>query len=98
MQYLVSFLVLQYLYSKTCLKRSLKMKTYSKPCLKRPLFKDQKLVFKTNDRLMQVKSASAILSTFITLLFVIRIFALSVFEWPLKTGFTVKWFSRLIID
>ena len=32
---------------------------------------------------------SAILSTFINLQFVIKIFVLSVFEWPLKTGFTV---------
>ena len=29
---------------------------YSKTCVKRPLLKDQKLVFKTNYRLMQVKS------------------------------------------
>ena len=32
---------------------------------------------------------SAILPTFIKLPFVIKIFVLSVFEWPLKTGFTV---------
>ena len=32
---------------------------------------------------------SAILSTFIKLLFVIKIFVLSIYEWPLKTGFTV---------
>ena len=32
---------------------------------------------------------SAILSTFIKLLFVIKTFVLSIFEWPLKTGFTV---------
>ena len=32
---------------------------------------------------------SAILSTFIQLPFVIKIFVLSIFEWPLKTGFTV---------
>ena len=31
---------------------------------------------------------SAILSTFIKLPFVIYIFVLSIFEWPLKTGFT----------
>ena len=37
---------------------------------------------------------SAILSTFIKLPFVIKIFVFSIFEWPLKTGFTVytyKW-------
>ena len=43
--------------------------------------------------LMQVKSIaecehSAILSTFTKLPFVIKIVALSIFEWPLKTGFT----------
>ena len=32
---------------------------------------------------------SAILSTFIKLPVVIKIFVLSIFEWPLKTGFTV---------
>ena len=32
---------------------------------------------------------SAILSTFIKLPFVSKIFVLSIFEWPLKTGFTV---------
>ena len=32
---------------------------------------------------------SAILSTFIKLLFVIQICILSIFEWPLKTSFTV---------
>ena len=32
---------------------------------------------------------SAILSTFIKLPIVIKIFVLSIFEWPLKTGFTV---------
>ena len=31
----------------------------------------------------------AILSTFIKLPFVFKIFVLSIFEWPLKTGFTV---------
>ena len=33
---------------------------------------------------------SAILSTFIKLPFIIKIFVLSIFEWPLKTGFTVS--------
>ena len=32
---------------------------------------------------------SAILLTFIKLPFVIKIFVLSIFEWPLKTGFTL---------
>ena len=41
---------------------------------------------------MQVKvflEHSAILLTFIKLPFVIKIFVLTIFEWPLKTGFTV---------
>ena len=69
---------------------------YSKICLKRPLKKKTKMVFKTDYRLMKVKSIaecskehSAILSTFIKLPFVIKICVLSIFEWPLKTGFTV---------
>ena len=33
---------------------------------------------------------SAILSTFMKLPFVIKVFVLSIFEWPLKTGFTVQ--------
>ena len=33
---------------------------------------------------------SAILSTFIKLPFVIKIFVLSIFEWPFYTGFTVS--------
>ena len=32
---------------------------------------------------------SAILSTFIKLSFVIKIYVLSIFEWPFNTGFTV---------
>ena len=39
-------------------------------------------------RMLQVEH-SAILSTFIKLLFVIKIFVLSIFEWPFYTGFTV---------
>ena len=35
------------------------------------------------------KEHSAILSTFIKLPFVFKIFVLSIFEWLLKTGFTV---------
>ena len=39
-------------------------------------------------RMLQ-REHSAILSTFIKLPFVIKTFLLSIFEWPLKTGFTV---------
>ena len=55
--------------------------------------KDQKLVFKTNFRLMQVKSiaeCSEILLTFIKLPFVIKIFVLFIFEWQFYKGFTVQ--------
>ena len=38
---------------------------------------------------MQNAGSILLLSTFITLPFVIKIFVLSIFEWPLKTGFTV---------
>ena len=43
---------------------------------------------------------SAILSTFIKLLFVIKTFVLSTFEWPLKTGFTVFsfWFDSIKLE
>ena len=33
---------------------------------------------------------SAILSTFIKLPFVVKLFILSIFEWPLKTDFSVS--------
>ena len=59
--------------------------------------KDRKLDFKTNYRLMQVKSIaehSALLSTFIKLPFVIKILVLSIFEWPFYTGFTYMGFSE----
>ena len=51
---------------------------------------DQKLVFKTDYRIMRVKSIaecilhSAILSTFIKLPSVIKTFVLSIFEWSLR--------------
>ena len=75
----------------------IKIVKYSKTCVERPLSKRPKIVFKTNYRLMQVKSIgecskgehSAILSTFIKLSFVIKICVLSIFEWPFYTGFTV---------
>ena len=70
---------------------------YSKTCLKQPLKKKTKIGFQ--DRLslnagqkycrMVPLEHSAILSTFIKLPFVINIVVLSIFEWPLKTGFTL---------
>ena len=71
---------------------------YSKTCLKGPLKKKTKIGLQ--DRLllnagqkycrMLQGEHSAILLTFIKLPFVIKIFILSIFEWPLKTGFTVE--------
>ena len=70
---------------------------YSKTCLKRPLKKKTKIGFQDPLLLnagqkycrMHQGEHSAILSTFIKLKLVIKIFVLSIFEWPLKTGFTV---------
>ena len=65
--------------------------TYSKTCVKRPLSKGPKMVFKTVYCLKQVKSiAECLLSIFVKLPVVIKTFILSIFEWPLYTGFTVQ--------
>ena len=76
---------------------------YSKTCLKRPFKKKTKIVFQ--DRLslkagqkycrMLPLEYSAILSTFIKRPFVINFFVLSIFEWTLKTGFTVPIFMDI---
>ena len=71
--------------------------TYSKTCLKGPLSKRLKIGFHNQLSLnagqkyfrMLQGEHSAILSTFIKLTCVIKICVLSIFEWPLKTGFTV---------
>ena len=68
-----------------------------KPCVKRPLAKRQKIGFQDQLSLnacqkycrMLQGEHSAILSTFIKLPFVIKIFVVSIFEWPFYTGFTV---------
>ena len=60
--------------------------SYSKTCLKQPLKKKTKIGFH-NQLLLNAL-------TFIKLPFVIKIFDLSIFEWPLKTGFPV--FSTMI--
>ena len=79
------------------LKNLVSLLIYSKPCLKRPLSKRPELGFQDQlplnagqkyCRMLQGEH-SAILLTFIMLPFVIKIFVLSTFEWPLKTGFTV---------
>ena len=72
----------------------------SKTCLKRPLKRGQKIGFQDqlslhagqkNCRMLQGEH-SAILSTFIKLQSVIKIFVLSIFKWPLKTVFTVLYY------
>ena len=71
---------------KTSLKRPLKKKTKS-------LFISLSSLIITYCRSKVLQNAllehSAILSTFIELPFVFNTFVLSIFEWPLKTGFTV---------
>ena len=69
-----------------------------KPVLSSHSTKHTKLVFKTDYHLMQVKSitecskrAFCNTSTYIDPTSVIKIFVLSIFEWPFKTGFTVLW-------
>ena len=72
---------------------------YSKTCLKRPLKKNTKIGFQDRFHLMQVKSIAecspwSILQYFGPSLrplpFANKIFVLSIFEWPLKTGFIVS--------
>ena len=70
---------------------------YSKTCLKGRLRRRPKIGFQDGlwlnagqkyCRILQGEH-SAILLTFIKLPFVFKTFVLSIFEWPLKTGFTV---------
>ena len=70
---------------------------YSKTCVKRPLSNLQKNGFQDQSslnagqkycRLLEGEH-SAILLTFIKLPIVIKIFVLSIFEWPFYTDFTV---------
>ena len=70
---------------------------YSKSCVKLPFSKWPQISFQDQLSLnagqkycrMLQGEHSAILLTFIKQLFVIKIFVLSIFEWPLYTGFTV---------
>ena len=70
---------------------------YSKTCEKPPISKRQKFGFGGQLSLNAGQKYcrtlcgehSTILPTFIKLLFVIKIFVLSIFEWPFCTGFTV---------
>ena len=70
---------------------------YSKTCVKQPHTKRPKIGFQdqlslnagqTYCRMLQGEH-SAILSTFIKLPFVIKIFVLSIFEWLFYTGFDI---------
>ena len=70
-----------------------------KTCVKRPLLKRPKIGFQERlplnagqkyCRMLQGEH-SAILSTCIKLPFVIKIFVLSIFEWPFYAGITVVW-------
>ena len=79
------------------------MNLYSKTCVKRPLSKRTQVGFQNQIalnagqkycRMLQVEH-SAKLSTFIKLSFVIKIFVLSIFEWPFYTGFTVFVYFQL---
>ena len=73
------------------------MSIYSKTCVKRPLTKRLKIWFQDQLSLnpgqkycrMLHGEHSAILWTFIKLPIVIKIFVLSIFEWPFYTEFTV---------
>ena len=90
------FFVICYFFSKIKFVRKILSHTV-KPVLSCQSKRRQKICFQ--DRLllnagqkycrMLTREYSAILSTFIMLPFVILIFVLSVFEWSLKTGFTV---------
>ena len=76
---------------------------YSKTCVKRPLTKRSIIGFQYQLSLnagqkycrMLQGEHSAILSTFIMLPMVIKIFVLSIFEWLFHTGFT-EYFNLLI--
>ena len=79
---------------------------YSKTCVKRPLSKRPKIGFQDQlllnagqkfCRILQWEH-SAILLTFIKLPFVIKIFVLSIFEWPFYTDFTVFLIQKFVSD
>ena len=77
---------------------------YSKTCVKRPISKRPKIGFQDQLSLnagqkycrMLQGEHSAILLTFIKLPFVIKIFVLSIFEWPFYTYFTVRSLNLLM--
>ena len=77
--------------------------TYSKTCLKRPLKKNcfyDRLSLNAGQKYCRMLQGehSAILSTFINLQLVIKIFVLSIFERLLKTGLTVTHCGAVSIE
>ena len=81
---------------------------YSKTCVRQPLSKRPKIGFQYQISLnagqkywrMLQGEHSAILSTFIKLPFVIKIFVLSIFKWPFYTGFycfVVRYFISILV-
>ena len=62
---------------------------HSKICVKRPLSKSPIMAFKTDYRLIQVKSIAECSGALNKLPFVIKTYVLSIFEWQFYTGFTV---------
>ena len=72
-----------YLEKKNTKAKAYQLKNTVKPVLKWPLSKTQKI------NAGQKYCRMLIISTFIKLPFLIKIFVLSIFEWPFYTGFTV---------
>ena len=68
-----------------------------KPLLKRPKISFHELSLNAGQKYCRMLQGehSAILSTFIKLPFVIKIFVLSIFEWPFYIGFTVHFQERM---
>ena len=84
-------------YSKTCLKWPFKMKTKNLFQDRLSLHEGRRYCRMLHGSILQYfgssllqNAPSAILSIFIKLPFVIKIFVLSIFEWPFKTGFTAS--------
>ena len=74
-------------YSFRFCKNAVVVVSYSKTCLKRPLKINKTKVFKTDGSLIQVEH-SAILLTCTKRISVLKTKFWSFFEWPLQTGFT----------
>ena len=68
-----------------------------RPVLSSHLKKEDQLLLNAGKKYCRMLQGehSAILSTFIKLPFAFKIFVLSIFEWPFKTGFTVTYIKGL---